>query len=313
MSICCRFVACSSTEEGDNNVRFVTYRHETNSADRLGLLCDGGLVDVTDALEKQGMPAVMSMGDLVQHGLTPVIRECLEQYRGTLISTDRVTLCAPFPRPAMNVICLGRNYGEHVREQAVACGEAVGEPTFFTKAVTSVTGPHASIPSHSSITKQLDWEVELAVVIGRTASAVSREQALDCVFGYMALNDVSARDLQYSHGGQFFFGKSLDGLCPTGPWLVTAEDVFDPQNLTLEARVNGEVVQHASTADMLLSVADIIERLSRGLTLLPGQIIATGTPAGVGYARTPPRFLTSGDVLESTITGLGLMRNVIRA
>lgn len=292
-------------------MRFVTYRLEANSADRLGLLRDGGLVDVTDALQKQGMPAVMSMGDLVQDVPTSDICERLEAYRGKLISMDRVTLHAPFPRPAMNVICLGRNYGEHAREQAAVRGEAVGEPTFFTKAVTSVTGPYASIPNHSSITTQLDWEVELAVVIGRTASAVSREQALDCVFGYMVLNDVSARDLQYSHGGQFFFGKSLDGLCPTGPWLVTADEVSDPQNLTLEARVNGEVVQHASTADMLYGVVDIIERLSRGLTLLPGQIIATGTPAGVGYARTPPRFLASGDVLESTITGLGRMRNVI--
>lgn len=292
-------------------MKFVTYRQEMHSAGRLGLLRDGGLVDVSDVLKEQGMPAMMSMRDLVQHGLTPDIRQPLEEYGGTLIPTDRVSLCAPFPRPAMNVICLGRNYGNHAREQAGARGEPVGDPTFFSKAVTSVIGPYASIPSHSSITAQLDWEVELAVVIGRTRSAASREQALDCVFGYMVLNDVSARDLQYSHGGQFFFGKSLDGLCPTGPWLVTADEVADPQNLTLETRVNGEVVQHASTADMLLSVVDIIERLSRGMTLLPGQIIATGTPAGVGYARTPPRFLRSGDVLESTITGLGVMRNVI--
>jgi 2-keto-4-pentenoate hydratase/2-oxohepta-3-ene-1,7-dioic acid hydratase in catechol pathway len=142
---------------------------------------------------------------------------------------------------------------------------------------------------------------------------VSREAALTHIFGYMVVNDVSARDLQYGAGGQFFYGKSLDGSCPTGPWIVTADEIPDPQRLTLRLRLNGETKQEASTGRMILSVAEIIEMLSAAMTLLPGQIIATGTPPGVGYARNPPEFLKSGDLMESEIEGIGTLANRVEA
>jgi 2-keto-4-pentenoate hydratase/2-oxohepta-3-ene-1,7-dioic acid hydratase in catechol pathway len=226
---------------------------------------------------------------------------------------SEVILCAPIPRPRANVICLGRNYYEHAVESAQARNEAIGKPTFFTKAVTSVIGPYDDIPLHPQLSTELDWEVELAVVIGARARRVSAEHALDHVFGYTVLNDVSARDLQHNFGGQFFYGKSLDGCCPIGPWIVTAEEIPDPQNLTLRLRVNGEIKQESSTRDMIFDVRTVIEILSRAMTLEPGQLIATGTPPGVGFARTPPEFLKSGDVMESEIEGIGLIRNRVRA
>jgi 2-keto-4-pentenoate hydratase/2-oxohepta-3-ene-1,7-dioic acid hydratase in catechol pathway len=207
---------------------------------------------------------------------------------------------------------LGRNYHEHADEMVRAGRDRQDAPTFFTKAVTTVVGPYDPIPYDPSLTTQLDWEVELAVVIGRPARNVSRDRALDHVFGYMVLNDISARDLQYGHGGQFFYGKSLDGSCPTGPWLLTADEVPDPHNLPLRLRVNGETKQESSTALMIFDVPAIIELLSRAMTLLPGQIIATGTPPGVGYARTPAEFLRPGDLVESEIGGIGALRNPVQ-
>lgn len=224
-----------------------------------------------------------------------------------------VTLKAPIPRPHMNVICLGRNYREHAREMVGAGRDHQNRPSFFTKAVTTVIGPRDPIPFNEALSAQLDWEVELAVVIGTVARNVSRDAALRHVFGYMVLNDLSARDLQYGFGGQFFYGKSLDGSCPTGPWIVTANEIPDPHDLHLRLRVNGEVKQEASTDQMILDVPGIIEILSRATTLLPGQIIATGTPPGVGYARNPPEFLHPGDVIESEIREIGTLVNQVES
>jgi len=225
---------------------------------------------------------------------------------------DLVRLLAPIPRPRKNVFCVGRNYAEHAAESLRAAGKEVRlppAPNIFTKAVTAVNGPYDDIPFDAAVSQEMDWEVELAVIIGRGGRHISRDQALDHVWGYTVLNDISARDIQNRPGMQWFMGKSLDGACPTGPWIVTANEISNPQHLHLRLRVNDEVKQEDTTANMLFDVAAIIEELSRYLTLEPGDIIATGTPAGVGYARTPPEFLKPGDVVETEIAEIGTMRN----
>jgi 2-keto-4-pentenoate hydratase/2-oxohepta-3-ene-1,7-dioic acid hydratase in catechol pathway len=159
----------------------------------------------------------------------------------------------------------------------------------------------------------MDWEVELAIIIGRRGKSIARAQAPNYVFGYTVVNDVSARDIQNAHGGQFFKGKSLDGACPMGPWIVTRDEVPDPHALAIRCRVNGVVKQDSSTAELIFDVPAIVEWLSRGMTLLPGDIVATGTPSGVGFARTPPEFLKPGDVVECEIEGIGTIRNTVVA
>jgi len=218
-----------------------------------------------------------------------------------------VTLLPPLDPPRGNIIAMGRNYQKHAEETAVG-GEAK-PPTIFTKAITSVTGPFDDIAIDPSISADIDWEVELAVVIGRRGANIARHDALAHVFGYMALNDVSARDIQNGWGGQYFKGKSLDRSCPTGPWVVTKDEIPNPQGLGLKLRVNGHVKQDGNTRDMIYPVDATIEWCSKGMTLLPGSVIATGTPDGVGFARTPPEFLKAGDVMETEVEGIGVLRN----
>ncbi len=224
------------------------------------------------------------------------------------IPIDSVALLAPIPAPRRNVICLGQNYHGHAREMASARQEERKPPTFFTKATHTVNGPYAGIPFDASVSAQIDGEAELGVVLGRGGRHIPIERALDHVFGYVALNDVSARDLQY-RSSQFFIGKSLDGACPLGPWIVTADEIPDPQNLRVTCRVNGVTKQDGNTGQMIYDVASIISILSRSMTLDVGDIIATGTPSGVGYARQPPEFLKPGDVVEVEIEKIGMLRN----
>lgn len=221
---------------------------------------------------------------------------------------------APIPRPPRNVVCLAQNYAGHARESAKARGRELkipDVPVFFTKATNTVIGPFDPIPSHRGITSQIDWEAELGVVIGQRGVDIGRARALDHVFGYTVVNDVSARDLQLGHV-QFFKGKSLDGFCPMGPVIVTADEFGDPQTKRVVCVVNGVVKQDGHTSDMIFPVEAIVEWLSRGLTLEPGDVIATGTPEGVGMGRTPPEFLLDGDLLETEIHGIGRLRNQVR-
>jgi 2-keto-4-pentenoate hydratase/2-oxohepta-3-ene-1,7-dioic acid hydratase in catechol pathway len=223
-----------------------------------------------------------------------------------------VTLLAPVV-PRKNVFCVGRNYLGHAEEIARARGMELklpAVPTFFTKAPTSITSSQAVLPLSATISKQYDWEAELAVIIGKRCRDVSKEEALGVVFGYTCLNDITARDLQNAHV-QWFKGKSLDQACPMGPWIVSADEIPDPQHLHVTMRVNGETKQDASTAAMIFSIAEIIASLSAGMTLEPGDVIATGTPEGVGFARTPPEFLKNGDVMEVEIEGIGVLRNSV--
>jgi 2-keto-4-pentenoate hydratase/2-oxohepta-3-ene-1,7-dioic acid hydratase in catechol pathway len=223
-----------------------------------------------------------------------------------------VTLLAPVI-PRKNVFCVGRNYLGHAEEISRARGielKLPAVPTFFTKAPTSITRAEAVLSLSPAISQQYDWEAELAVIVGKRCRDVSKEHALDVIFGYTCLNDVTARDLQNAHV-QWFKGKSLDEACPMGPWIVSADEISNPQNLRVSMRVNGEVKQDANTAAMIFPIAEIIASLSRGMTLEPGDVIATGTPEGVGFARTPPEFLKNGDMMEVEIEGVGTLRNGI--
>jgi len=228
-----------------------------------------------------------------------------------LVDAAELELLAPIPAPRRNIICLGLNYAEHAEESQRAKGAEWAPPSdlvAFTKATTTVTGPEADIVLDPAVTEQLDWEVELAAVLGRGGRHIPADRAAEHVFGYTVVNDLSARDLQFRHK-QFFLGKSVDGTCPMGPWITTADAVPDPHALTLSCRVNGVLKQHACTSAMIATVPQIIATLSRVLTLEAGDIIATGTPSGVGFARQPPEYLAPGDRVACEIEGLGRLEN----
>jgi 2-keto-4-pentenoate hydratase/2-oxohepta-3-ene-1,7-dioic acid hydratase in catechol pathway len=220
-----------------------------------------------------------------------------------------VEILAPIPRPLKNVLCIGKNYAEH----AIEMGSKDDIPEHimvFTKSPTTVIGHGQVIEAHESVTSELDYEGELAIVIGKEGRAISREQAMDYVFGYTILNDVTARDVQKRHK-QFFLGKSLDSTCPIGPWIVPASYVDNPAKLSIKTRVNEEVRQNSTTEHLIFPLDEIISVLSSGMTLEPGDIIATGTPAGVGKGFKPPRFLKKGDTIEIEIEGIGVLVNTV--
>lgn len=229
------------------------------------------------------------------------------------IPMTEVELLAPIPRPTSNVVCLGWNYVEHIEESAdarVHDSKLPDHPVVFTKAVSSVTGPYDEIPFDKDFSTEMDWEVELGVIIGKPGRKIPRDDALSHIFGYTVINDISIRDVQFRHQ-QFFLGKSADGACPMGPHIVTADEIDDPQNLDLSCRINGETKQSSNTRYMIFDIAQTISILSKGMTLRAGDIIATGTPSGVGFARKPPEFLKPGDVVECEVERVGSIRNYI--
>ena len=259
---------------------------------------------------------IIAAESLLPGGLQHLHSEALAgRLDGACISMAELRLLAPLPRPAKNVFCVGRNYLDHIYEGYEAQGLEIKVPKhiqFFSKPPTTVVGPDAPIEHDQSVTGKLDYEVELGVVIGRAGKNIPPENALSHVFGYTVVNDVTARDLQRAHE-QWFKGKGLDSSCPMGPWIVTSDEVAEPENLTLTLSVNGELRQKASTAQMIFKLPAIIAELSRGLTLEPGDIIATGTPSGVGYAMEPPRFLSPGDLVRCEIEGIGVLNNCVVA
>jgi 2-keto-4-pentenoate hydratase/2-oxohepta-3-ene-1,7-dioic acid hydratase in catechol pathway len=287
-------------------MRFLMFK--ADGGHKLGALRQDGSDQNDEIVEISDYADLRALIDAGDEGLAHA-KAALSSSRSKSRRLADLELLAPIEEPRGNVIAIGRNYQKHAEETAFMDGREPAPPTIFTKAITSLTEPFADIAIDPSISDKIDWEVELAVVIGKRGANIKRGRALDHVFGYTVLNDVTARDIQSGWGGQYFKGKSLDRSCPTGPWVVTRDEVDDPQSLKLLLRVNGTVKQEGDTRDMIYPVDAIIEWVSKGMTLPPGSLIATGTPDGVGFARTPPEFLKPGDVMETEVEGIGLLRN----
>ncbi|MEV6898520.1 fumarylacetoacetate hydrolase family protein [Amycolatopsis sp. NPDC051372] len=293
-------------------MKLVTFSagNSTGDADRVGVVTGESEVrDVTDLV-----PGGTLLGAVERWGEVGTILTDQAADRTPVPLAD-VRLRAPFPTPRRNIYCVGKNYREHAAEFGRSgydspdrSEDLPARPILFSKATTAVIGPGDNIDPHAGLTSELDYEGELAVIIGRGGRGITREAAPAHVWGYTILDDVTARDLQRDHR-QWLLGKSLDTHCPMGPYAVTADEIPDVTALELETTVNGERRQHARVKDLIFDIPELIATLSAGITLLPGDVIATGTPAGVGIGFDPPKFLASGDVVEVTITGLGVLRN----
>lgn len=280
---------------------------------RIGILDGQFVLDLATAAPAlpRDMNALIGMGEA---GL--VALRAAQAAGGTRLPLSSVKLLAPIPRPRKNIFAVGKNYHEHAREFEKSGFDATGGnaipdlPIIFTKASTSVSAPGDPIPSYLDYSNSTDYEGELAVVIGTAGRGIKKADALKHVFGYTIVNDVTARTLQSAHK-QWFLGKSLDGYCPMGPTLVTADEIPDLGKLRLLTQVNGELRQDASVSDLIFDVPTIIETLSAVMTLEPGDIIATGTSVGVGIGFKPPRFLNKGDVVAITIEPIGTLENPV--
>ncbi len=297
-------------------MKFITFQ-ESNGSPRPGILRDseGMVVDCSPLL-----PPNMSLSALIEQG--EAVKEALDNHSASppasaVHALSDVTLLAPIPVPKRNIFCVGKNYHEHAKEfhssgfDASAGKDAIPDcPIIFSKSYTTVIGPDEAIPASADWTNSVDYEVELAVVIGKGGRGIKAGDAYHHVFGYMIINDVTSRTLQHKHK-QWFLGKNFDGFCPMGPWLVTADEVGDVTQLTVTTHVNGELRQNASVADLIFDIPTLIETISNVLTLEPGDIIATGTPAGVGIGFSPPKFLQHGDQVAVSITGLGKLENPV--
>lgn len=289
--------------------------YNTGQADLPGMLAGDSVI--IPALDTQ-FGHLLTMQSLIESGeaTLAMLSEWANSAPGHCkYPNDIARYKAPIPVPRQNIICLGWNYAEHAIESAQSRQRDIKlpeDPIVFTKAIGSVIGPGGQMMLDSSVTMELDWEVELAMIIGRKARHVARENALAHVFGYTVVNDLSARDLQFRHK-QYFIGKSLDGACPMGPVITTPDEIDDPQDLGLRSWVNGQLKQDSNTRHQIFGCAEIIHRLSQSMTLQPGDIIATGTPEGVGFARQPPEFLKPGDLVACEVDGIGRLETRITA
>ena len=292
-------------------MRLVTFRADGGNA-RLGAVVGDQVVDLAEA---SGGAVPDEMIAFIEAGPTALVTaRAILQANPAGIPLSSVTLLAPIPRPRRNVFCLGLNYRAHAAEaqQFGVTQKDHEHPIFFTKPPSTVVGPDAAIEVITDVTREVDWEVEVTVVIGPGGVDIAKDAAMDHVFGYTIANDVSARDLQFRHGGQWFKGKGLDTFCPVGPWIVTADEIPDPANLEVILRVNGVEKQHSNTSKLIFDLPTMIASLSEGLTLEAGDVILTGTPEGVGFARKPPEFLHDGDIVECEVERIGLLRNSVR-
>jgi len=294
-------------------VKLVTFEHK--GAPRPGLLTDKGILDLAAASAGLKTPITSVLRILSDPALRAEAGKLAADAKaGPWLPRADCKLMAPIPDPARNIFCVGRNYKLHIEEGARARGVPATfppVPEYFTKPATGVIGDGGEIDLHAKDTKQLDYEVELAMVIGKRCRDLTVAEAMDAVVGYTIVNDVSARDLQRAHG-QWFKGKGLDTFCPIGPCIVTSDEFGDPSGHRLALRVNGEIRQDSNTSDLLFNCAILVSALSAGLTLLPGDIIATGTPSGVALGMTPQLWLKDGDVVEAEVEGIGILRNTVR-
>jgi 2-keto-4-pentenoate hydratase/2-oxohepta-3-ene-1,7-dioic acid hydratase in catechol pathway len=274
---------------------------------RIGTIIDGKILDLNEALNnKWDMLDLLDQGEKGMNLISEVIKS-QDQNSSKLLKLKNHRLAAPIPRTRKNIVCLGLNYAEHVKEGG-SDRELPPHPVFFTKPPTSITGPFDPV-IYSKAIERLDYEVELAFVIGKGGKYISKKDALEHIAGYMVFQDISARKLQRQHN-QWFRGKSLDTFAPMGPYLVTSDEIDDPQNLDLWCKVNGEIRQKANTKDMIFDIRTIISTFSDGITLEVGDIFATGTPSGVGHSH-PDGLLKIGDFIESGVDKIGYMKNQV--
>lgn len=300
-------------------MKLLTYK-TADTEPRLGFIHNNQVIDMEDFGEISNFPLPDNMLDLIDMGI-----EIVEELNDMIAETEpsffeeiayemnEVTFLAPIPKPRKNIIGIGLNYTEHVAESARTLdttGKLPQRPIIFSKPPTTVTATNTDVIKNTKLTSQLDWEVELAVVIGKKGKYVTKSDALDYVFGYTVINDISARDCRRE--GQWIVSKGQDTFAPMGPILVTKDEIENPHNLNLSLKVNGVEKQNSNTKFLLFNINDLIEDLSIVFTLEPGDIIATGTPAGVGAGRDPQEWLYDGDVMEATVEGIGTIVNTVR-
>ena len=300
-------------------MKLLTYKTQ-DTEPRLGFLHNNQVVDMEDFGEISNFPLPNDMLDLIDMGFEIIaeITELISETEANFFEEisyelDQVTFLAPIEKPRKNIIGIGLNYTEHVAESARTLdttGKLPTKPIIFSKPPTTVTGTNTEIFKNTKLTSQLDWEVELAVIISKKGKYVAKEDALDYVFGYTVINDISARDCRRE--GQWIVSKGQDTFAPMGPVLVTRDEIENPHNLNLSLKVNGVEKQNSNTKFLLFNINDLIEDLSVVFTLEPGDIIAIGTPAGVGAGRNPQEWMHDGDVVEATVEGIGTIVNTIK-
>ena len=302
-------------------MRLITYRR--NGEPRLGAVVGDRAVDLAALAQAGGQSVPGDMLALIEAGPEALarVRQLVEGAGqrlpdGAAFPLSEVKLLSPIPRTRKNIICLGLNYAEHVAEGSRAMNlerDLPKDPIYFSKPPTVLVGHEEAVIFDEAVSTRMDWEAELGVVMARGGRKIPKDRALEYVFGYTCFNDVSARDLQRARGGQWHMGKSLDTYGPMGPWIVTADEIPDPQALNIACRVNGVTKQDSNTRNMIFDVATCISDWSSAVTLEPGDVFATGTPDGVGFARTPPEFMKPGDTVEVEIERIGVLRNPIVA
>ena len=300
-------------------MKLLTYKTKETEP-RLGFLHNNQVIDMEDFGDISNFPLPNDMLELIDMGfeiiaeITELVAETPDNFFEEIAyELDEVTFLAPIEKPRKNIIGIGLNYTEHVAESARTLdttGKLPQKPIIFSKPPTTVTATNTEIIKNTKLTEQLDWEVELAVVIGKKGKYVPKAEAMDYVFGYTVINDISARDCRRE--GQWIVSKGQDTFAPMGPILVTKDEIENPHNLNLSLKVNGVEKQNSNTKFLLFNINDLIEDLSIVFTLEPGDIIATGTPAGVGAGRNPQEWLYDGDVVEATVEGIGTIVNTIK-
>ena len=300
-------------------MKLLTYKTQ-DTEPRLGFLHNNQVIDMEDFGEISNFPLPNDMLDLIDMGfeiiaeITEMIAETPENFFEEIAyEFHEVTFLAPIEKPRKNIVGIGLNYTEHVAESARTLdttGKLPSKPIIFSKPPTTVTATNTEIIKNTKLTSQLDWECELAVVISKKGKYVTKEDAMDYVFGYTVINDISARDCRRE--GQWIVSKGQDTFAPMGPVLVTRDEIENPHNLNLSLKVNGVEKQNSNTKFMLFNINDLIEDLSIVFTLEPGDIIATGTPSGVGAGRDPQEWLHNGDVVEATLEGIGTIVNTVK-
>jgi 2-keto-4-pentenoate hydratase/2-oxohepta-3-ene-1,7-dioic acid hydratase in catechol pathway len=300
-------------------MKLLTYK-TADTEPRLGFIHNNQVIDMEDFGEISNFPLPNDMLDLIDLGfeiiqeITEMVNETPENFFEEIsYKMDEVTILAPIEKPRKNIIGIGLNYTEHVAESARTLdttGKLPQKPIIFSKPPTTVTATNTDIIKNTKLTSQLDWEVELAVVIGKKGKYVANADAMDYVFGYTVINDISARDCRRE--GQWIVSKGQDTFAPMGPILVTKDEIENPHNLNLSLKVNGVEKQNSNTKFLLFNINDLIEDLSIVFTLEPGDIIATGTPSGVGAGRNPQEWLYDGDVVEATVEGIGTIVNTVK-